>query len=195
MESITNQPITQFLNKIQYEGTIETKEKKSILQKIVDIILNLFGLTFDNVNKSSILAKQLSLLNDDVIYTPTNITTNEDGETNVNSPVEEEPLQETNSEQSDETPETEPDGDGELFDYVEDEEDDFLSATVPFVELDNTQDYIENALNDFADNPNNNPHGFIMVNDMEKFIESYPVEYRAKIRSLLDTGAINFICR
>ena len=195
VESITNQPITQFLNKIQYEGVIETTEKKSILQRIIDIILDLFGLTFDNVNKSSILAKQLSLLNENVINTPTNITTSENGESIVNSPVEEEPLIENNSEQTDDTIETEPEEGEELFDYESDEEDDFLSATIPFIELDSNQSYIENALNDFADNPNNNPNGYIMVNDMEQFIESYPVEYRSKIRTLLDTGAINFICR
>lgn len=195
VESITNQPIIQFLNKVEYEGTIQKQEKKSILQHIIELIFNLFGISFDNVNKSSILARQISLLNDTNLVTPNNITTNEKGETNVNSPVEEEPSEEPTPDKLEPNTDIQGDEDGDLVEYEEDEEDELLSATIPFVELEQNQTYLEKALNDFADNPNNNPHGFIKVEDMEDFIQSYPPQFRGKIRTLLDTGAIKFICR
>ena len=187
VESITNETITKFLNNVQYEGEIKRVEEKSILQRIIDILLDLFGIHLDNINESSILAKQITLLNDTTLETPSDVTINEQGEISVNSPVEEEPIQEPV------TPEEEV-----IEEEDEDEDDEFagmMSATLPFIELDETQDYTEESLDSFADNVQYNPLGYNSVTDMEKFIETYPPEFRDKIRTLLDTDGIKFICR
>lgn len=187
VESITNETITKFLNNVQYEGEINRVEKKSILQRIIDILLDLFGISLDNINESSILAKQITLLNDTTLENPTVIETNEQGETSISTPVEGESIEEPV------TPEEEV-----IEEEEEDEDDEFagmMSATIPIVELNTTQDYTEESINDFADNIQYNPLGYNSVTDMEKFIESYPPEFRDKIRTLLDTDGIKFICR
>lgn len=187
VESITNETITKFLNNVQYEGEIKRVEEKSILQRIIDILLDLFGIHLDNINESSILAKQITLLNDTTLETPSDVTINEEGEASINSPVEEEPIQEPI------IPEEEV-----IEEEEEDEDDEFagmMSATLPFIELDETQDYTEESLDSFADNVQYNPLGYNSVTDMEKFIELYPPEFRDKIRTLLDTDGIKFICR
>lgn len=187
VESITNETITKFLNSVKYEGEIRKVEKKSILQRIIEILLDLFGIHLDNINESSILAKQITLLNDTTLENPSDVTINEQGEASINSPVEEEPIQEPI------IPEEEV-----IEEEEEDEDDEFagmMSATLPFIELDETQDYTEESLNDFTDNVQYNPLSYNSVTDMEKFIESYPPEFRDKIRTLLDTDGIKFICR
>lgn len=195
VESITNQPITNLLNEIMYEGNIETKEKKSILQHIIELILNLLGFDFDNINKSSILAKQISLLNDKTLQDVTPITTDENGDTNISSPVEGNAQPEQTTPTSETTPENNQVEEEELVDYVSDEFDDFLSATIPVVDLETESNHLENALNNFADNNDANPNGYIMIADMEDFVKSYPVNIQPKIRKLMNTGMIKFICR
>lgn len=187
VESITNETITKFLNNVQYEGEIKRVEEKSILQRIIDILLDLFGIHLDNINESSILAKQITLLNDTTLETPSDVTINEQGEISVNSPVEEEPIQEPVTPEEEVIEEEDVDEDDEFAGMV--------SATLPFIELDETQDYTEESLDSFADNVQYNPLGYNSVTDMEKFIESYPPEFRDKIRTLLDTDGIKFICR
>ena len=64
-ESLTQPLIIKYLNNTNYFEITNIDEiaqsKKSILQKLMDILLNLFGIN-DNINKSSILAKEYEIL-------------------------------------------------------------------------------------------------------------------------------------
>ena len=190
VESMTNGPITKMLNEITYEGEVRTSEKKSIFQKILELVLNLFGIKFDNINKNSILAKQISLFNDDILHEPANIQRNENNNITISSPVEEEQVMV--SEQSVVEEPSEPQG--ETYDFIEDESDELLSSTIFDYDIDDSN-YVERSIDDFEDNSNNNPNGYVKTNDMEKFIRQYPPHIQPKIRILVNTGAIKFICR
>ena len=190
VESITNQPITKFLNTIEYQGTINRQEKKSILQKIIDVILKLLGIDFDNVNKSSILAKQLSLLNDEQL-----IDVKPNDEVTHDKPNNSAPVEGTQPNESEAVEEETEEDEEEWEEIEEDDEAEYLSATTSFAEISNENNYIERSLNTFADNTRVNPKGYKIVKDMEEFINSYPPQYRSKIRTLVATGSIEFICR
>lgn len=64
-ESLTQPVIIKYLNNTNYKESTNIDEiaqnKKSILQKLMDILLNLFEIN-DNINKSSILAKEYEIL-------------------------------------------------------------------------------------------------------------------------------------
>lgn len=64
-ESLTQPIIIKYLNNTNYKEDTNIDEiaqsNKSILQKLMDIILKLFGIN-DNINKSSILAKEYEIL-------------------------------------------------------------------------------------------------------------------------------------
>ena len=51
------------------------------------------------------------------------------------------------------------------------------------------------VINGIVNYTNNNPQGYIMVEDMEKFIQSFPLNIRPKIRQMIDENSLKFICR
>lgn len=71
VECLTQAPFTQWLNNTEYVGGnaningISVK-KKSILQKIVDIILNLLGINDGNIKNNSILAREYVIMSKNI---------------------------------------------------------------------------------------------------------------------------------
>lgn len=189
VESITRPEIANFLNSINYKGEIVKGKEKSILEKILETILNFLGFSFDNFNEISILAKQLSLVSDSYLNNINPIEVTENNEFNIQSPVEEtvNPQQEETEEEIEEEYDEE-DEDYESFD-------DYLSDTSLMEVIEENPNYVEDALNRFYDNVNNNPQGYIIVEDMEKFIQSFPLNIRPKIRQMIDENRLKFICR
>lgn len=65
VETLTQPTLMDYLNSVQYSERViieEDDSKKSIFQKIIELVLKLFGKNFDNVQNNTILAKQYSLL-------------------------------------------------------------------------------------------------------------------------------------
>ena len=65
VETLTQPTLMEYLNNVQYSEKViieEDDSKKSIFQKIIELVLKLFGKNFDNVQNNTILAKQYSLL-------------------------------------------------------------------------------------------------------------------------------------
>lgn len=189
VESITRPEIANFLNSVNYKGEIVKGKEKSILEKILEAILNFLGFSFDNFNEISILAKQLSLVSDSYLNNINPVEVTENNEFNVQSPVEET----VNPQQEETEEETEEEDDEEDEDY--ESFDDYLSDTSSMEVIEENPNYIEDALNRFYDNANNNPQGYIMIEDMEKFIQSFPLNIRPKIRQMIDENRLKFICR
>lgn len=70
-ESLSQAELIKFLNEVEYKGEEInvagiSNEKKSIWQKIIEILLKLFGKTTDNINNNTILAKQYQILGDTI---------------------------------------------------------------------------------------------------------------------------------
>lgn len=86
VESLTQKAIVDFINKVEINEEIDVNktEKKSILQRIIDVLLKLFN--FGEVKNNTILAKHYSLLaqtvseNSNEINPPINTIVNETSE-------------------------------------------------------------------------------------------------------------------
>lgn len=86
VEAITSDMMREVLNNIPYNGDVDLtnvkNEKKSILQKIIDQILKLFGLNSENIKENSILAKQYMLLSDPIVSETNENKTDDNAEGN-----------------------------------------------------------------------------------------------------------------
>ena len=70
-ESLSQAELIKFLNEVEYKGEEInvagiSNEKKSIWQKIIEVLLKLFGKSTDNINNNTILAKQYQILGDTI---------------------------------------------------------------------------------------------------------------------------------
>lgn len=180
VESITRTELANFLNSITYDGDITKGKNKSLLEKIIEVILNFLGFNFDNYNEISILAKQISISRDIDLHEVSPIEITQDGTASIKSPVGEEAYQHESEDYED--------------DYGDIGFEDF-SNTTPIEVIENTDNFIEDSLNLFADNNTISPNGYVMVEDMNKFVDSFPPHIRPKIRQMIDDNRLKFICR
>lgn len=92
VECLTQPLIINYLNNADYHSEVNidgiTQKTKTIFQKIMDILLNLFGINSNRIKNNSILAKEYLILSKGNTNT-SNITTDAIAETNnAKSPVE-----------------------------------------------------------------------------------------------------------
>lgn len=94
MESLTQPLLVEYLNSTKYHTEVIidgiSNKKKSIFQKIIDILLNLFGINQNNIKNNTILAKEYLILSK-TINTAPNLFTSNIIQDNTTSPVEEQP--------------------------------------------------------------------------------------------------------
>lgn len=69
-ECLSQGPLTRWLNDTEYNADVDVtginKKNKSILQKIIDILLDLLGINTGNIKKNSILAREYVILTKDI---------------------------------------------------------------------------------------------------------------------------------
>lgn len=93
-ESLTQPAIINYFNNTLYKDEVNIngipQEKKTILQKLMDIILKLFGIKDNNIKKGSILAKEYAILGKTNFNTVTNKvgTADKANKSRKSSPVE-----------------------------------------------------------------------------------------------------------
>lgn len=95
-ESLSQPKIISYLNKTHYDGAIVSKtddSKKSIWQKIIDILVRLFDKTVGNVKDNTILAKQYLILGNEYGTTienknDTDVTESTEIKDNINAQTE-----------------------------------------------------------------------------------------------------------
>lgn len=238
VESFTQGAITNFLNDTIFkeDEIIETEtiknEDKSIWQKIIDLILNLFNISNTNPKNNSILAKQYVILSDTTITDNTlkNITEQTEEtqtkteETNEEKEVEKQQTEEVKTQEPTKVDETVEQYDSTDFnningsdilsdnDYVDeiltDDELMDMFATTTSIEtietlsnkkLFDTTTKVEDILINTAINNSSRPtaktFGVTEIMDMQKFIDSFPIEYQPLIVKMMMNGEIKFVCR
>lgn len=93
VECLTQAPLTEWLNNTEYIGGADiqgiNKNKKSILQKIMDILLDLLGIKDRNIKNNSILAREYVILSKGISPTTIAGTANAANTVRKTSPVEE----------------------------------------------------------------------------------------------------------
>lgn len=245
VESITQAGLIDYLSNTKYVingkeiEVAENKEEQSLFQKIVDILLKLFGIDLQNREKNSIFAQQYKLLNS-MNPKSANRTKRETKEKNDNTETKEEKKDDTeiktdenkeeveepthtrlesidengtevNEEQEENTNESrvEATAQDEMIgedtfglDYDTNEEDNESGE-----EEENDDDYNyshsddillsneEVVINNYANNPTCNTSRVITVNNMDDFLNMFPIEEKALIAQNLENGNITYVCR
>ena len=219
VECLTQPLFTEWLNNTQYdnESTVQgiKQSKKSILQKLMDILLNLFGIKDRKINDFSILAREYVILgkgntpttNNDLFSRPmTTITTtaNTVGADNMNSPVERQPesptaidnQQPTINPATGENVETDNinnDADENTDDWYNGEDlelNEFAATDL----IENNHTTVEIYSTPIADGADISTFGVRTVNDMSDFVNTFPIQYRANIKQILASNELNYTC-
>ena len=187
VESLTNNGLINLLNNIQYGNTvIDNNAPKSLFQKIIDILLKIIGLKNNNINDNTIFAKQYSLLADNYVNTKTTVETN--SKTNKVESKQEIDEIDTNAEPFiDNDAILDEDDDFNLDDFGIDDSIEILSITGETIQ--------EVKINQYENNTQLNSNKISVINNMNDFVEHFPIEYRNSIQKMIDNNEISFICK
>lgn len=194
-ESLTQKTLTKYINNITYnrkDNTFEYEtEKKSIFQKIIDIILKIFGI--DKVNANTILAEEYKILGD-ILEQQNTTSINSDVITDTDSSIS--PVEETSDLKTPPAGELKtPPADKKhrtfkRFDNVELTKDSKSSLTTTL--QDNpTEIKIEYSENNRLDNP----YGITFVDRMNTMANKFDKEYREGINSAIENNDFNYTCK
>ena len=197
-ESLTQKTLTKYINNITYnrkDNTFEYEtEKKSIFQKIIDIILKIFGI--DKVNADTILAEEYKILGD-ILEQQNTTSTNSDviADTDTStSPVGETSEFETPAAGELETPPADKKRKGfsKKFDNVETTNNPSFKPSLTTTLQDNpTEIKIEYSENNRLDNP----YGITFVDRMNTMANKFDKEYREGINSAIENNDFNYTCK
>ena len=223
VECLTQPLFTEWLNNTQYDNESSVQgikqSKKSILQKLMDILLNLFGIKDRKINDFSILAREYVILgkgnnpttNNDLFSQPittTTTTANAADTDNTNSPVERQPASPTaiDNQPPAINPATGENIGTDTNDYIPIDEDgvftmpddedydpaDGLKAATDLIENNDTTAEIYSV--PIADGADISTFGVRTVNDMSDFVNTFPMQYRANIKQILASNELNYTC-
>lgn len=223
VECLTQPLFTEWLNNTQYDNESSVQgikqSKRSILQKLMDLLLNLFGIKDRKINDSSILAREYVILgkgnnattNSDLFSqhaTTTSAATNAADTDNTNSPVEGQPPSPTaiDNQPPAINPATGENVETTTNDYIPIDEDgiftmpddedydasDGLKAATDLIENNDTTAEIYSV--PIADGADISTFGVRTVNDMSDFVNTFPMQYRANIKQILASNELNYTC-
>lgn len=187
-EVMSNKGLMDYLNNIDYQGNLDISQgsnKRSILQRILDIIKDLFT-KLQNINKNTILDQFYKAVGNPIIRT-------------INTEVTETAAVEEETASPDEIlleEELDKDVDEILKDVDLSEDlfiDDTLSEDEAFSRVEGTPEEItiDSYLNDTQDNP----YGLQLAPDMDSWLQSIPPHNRPALAAQMTAGAIQYICR
>lgn len=194
-ESLTQKVLMDYLNNIDYkrqDNTIEYEtEKKSIFQKIIDVILKIFGI--ENITSNSILAEEYRILGDILEKQNNNEvnSVNNNSVVNTKSPVEEEiPTEEQPA--SNEIPKEKTKIKRRKLSGVNSVEDlnesKSLTTTIQGTTTEIKLEYSEN-------NRFDNPYGVTFVDRMNTMANRFNKEYKDGINAAIENNDFNYSCK
>ena len=186
-ESLTQKTLTKYINNITYnrkDNTFEYEtEKKSIFQKIIDIILKIFGI--DKVNANTILAEEYKILGD-ILEQQNTTSTNSDVIVDTDSSTS--PVGETSELKT-------PPADKKRRAFASrnkvetiDDDKDSLTTTLQDNPTEIKIEYSEN-------NRLDNPYGITFVDRMNTMANKFDKEYREGINSAIENNDFNYTCK
>lgn len=210
VESLSQGALLNFLNNTEYKDGANTKvQNKTLLQKILEFICDIFGV---NRKENSILAKEFEILgNADPVEVHTTVTDESEvnttgeiannGTPQVTADVEILVDEDDNVEIIDETPSTVTDeeyNDEEEFD-IEDEEDFELESATQTVEEYTNEEYFDNNVElqteTISKDNTINPTGIMQISDMNTFVDMFPYNERANVARMLANDELSYVCK
>lgn len=200
VESLSQGELTSFLANQEYDGDIKIsdEENKTLLQKILEFICDIFGI---NRRENSILAKEFEVLgNNDKVEQYEKIVDSSEKENNIETTevIDNEEDEEYISSDDEEIDEENYESIDDEEEYLEDDDYELESATGT------VSDYVSEPMYDNSnelqiEHLNNNSAvnstGIMSINDMNDFIKAFPYNERANMADMLDNGQLSYACK
>lgn len=201
-ETLTDKGLQQFLNNTIYKETtiakVERAKEKSIFQKILDFLIELFnanGNGINSINENSILEQIYNLTqNSNINNNTNNEVVIEENTDNIAEESHNEITEEIDNSSETIEDDIEIDDDMISLDDMGDISDDFIDLNYSIIEpINNTEEYVIDIFN--KSNTKNNVANIINIDNMENFLDKYKPENRSKIVSNLTAMNINWQCQ
>ena len=211
-EVLSNPGLINYLNKIDYEGNLiieQGSNKRTILQKILDILKDLF-IDLQNINKNTILDQFQQAIGNPIITYKQSLENSENSNTNTTKITEE------TSEQTEEEIDTDTDTNEEikqLTEQIEEDTDtDNFEDNVDLLEDDSDYSIDESIyddeqyslfkpipqnirINNYLDNTADNPNGLDFAPNMDDWLKGVAPQDRAVLLREMQRGALEYLCR
>lgn len=192
VESLTNEGLVQYLNRVQVNDVGETSNKKTIWQKIMEFVSKLFG--FEDVEASSLREKEFNQLAKILTETQSNnsATVSNITQQDSNNQVEETKVEET--------PEVEEQRDIQIDNIVKDEiesesdfnlDDDFTADANDDLDIDTNGLFDDLGLAHKSKDVTLKSNSYPSV---QSAINSLPLSQQSKFANLLSSGDIEISC-
>lgn len=183
-ESLTQSKIIDYLNSTDYKGKeikVDDIEdtNKSIWQKIIDILLKLFGKNTKNIKNNTILAQQYMILGKGTTEIQTPISNQLETDSTQESVQDEPSLDDAINPNQNLSNETQ---------SFQDEYEDLFSS------IDLLENYTETVIESYKDNPKVNTNGVRLVENMDLFMDSFTEQDKPLIAKMIANNEIKFMC-
>lgn len=204
VESLSQSNIIKYLNQVEYTGegvavVTEDNEKKSIFQKIIDILLKIFNIKDSSIKNNTIFARQYEILNinDNNISNENEIKQDikdnqvlSDKDVGEDITKESEIIEEDINEEDDEFDEDDYDSDiieDEDYNTINDDSDELLSITSDIEDINAAKNNDGNIIAETLD--------ITRINNMADYLNSYSEQDKPLIAKMLRNGELKYACR
>lgn len=204
VESLSQSNIIKYLNQVEYTGegvavVTEDNEKKSIFQKIIDILLKIFNIKDSSIKNNTIFARQYEILNinDNNISNENEIKQDikdnqvlSDKDVGEDITKESEIIEEDINEEDDEFDEDDYDSDiieDEDYNTINNDSDELLSITSDIEDINAVKNNDGNIIAETLD--------ITRINNMADYLNSYSEQDKPLIAKMLRNGELKYACR
>lgn len=204
VESLSQSNIIKYLNQVEYTGegvavVTEDNEKKSIFQKIIDILLKIFNIKDSSIKNNTIFARQYEILNinDNNISNENEIKQDikdnqvlSDKDIGEDITKESEIIEEDINEEDDEFDEDDYDSDiieDEDYNTINNDSDELLSITSDIEDINAVKNNDGNIIAETLD--------ITRINNMADYLNSYSEQDKPLIAKMLRNGELKYACR
>lgn len=198
VESISQPFILNYLNNTNYTGediSIEgiDNNAKTIWQKLIDVLLKIFGKNTDNVKNNSILAKQYSILgtSSDIVTVNDDKTITDNEKTND---VPKEPIStDTVNEQTIIKEKAYSENNAINRDAPKKRERRERDAVTSTIEEGFTVD--EAVIDSYRNSNNTNTNGVVVIDNMNNYVKMFAEQDKPIIANLMASNGLKFVCQ
>lgn len=204
VESLSQSSIIKYLNQVEYTGegvavVTEDNEKKSIFQKIIDILLKIFNIKDNSIKNNTIFARQYEILNinDNNISNENDVKQDikdnqvlSDKDVGEDITKESEIIEEDINEEDNEFGEDSYDSDiveDEDYNTINDNSDELLSITSDIEDINAIKNNDGNIIAETLD--------ITRINNMADYLNSYSEQDKPLIAQMLRNGELKYACR
>lgn len=204
VESLSQSSIIKYLNQVEYTGegiavVTEDNEKKSIFQKIIDVLLKIFNIKDSSIKNNTIFARQYEILNinDNNINNENEIKQDikdnqvlSDKDVGEDITKESEIIEEDINEEDDEFGEDDYDSDiieDEDYNTINNDSDELLSITSDIEDINAVKNNDGNIIAETLD--------ITRINNMADYLNSYSEQDKPLIAKMLRNGELKYACR